>query len=222
MKCFVYLRVSGKAQITGDGFLRQFRSCREYAKLHNLQIVNLFRDKGVSGTTELEDRPALSELFAALEENGVKTILIEKVDRLARDLLLQETIIGDMLKSGYTLLSCCEPDLCSSDPSRILIRQIFGAIAQYDRAMTVLKLRGARQRIKAREGRCEGRKGWGNDPDRPWEKPILDRMIAMKGEGLTPERIAQVLNSEGVPTRGTKKGRSPWLPPTIAKILARQ
>lgn len=213
----MYLRVSGKSQIRGDGFLRQFLACREYAKLHNLQIVRIFREKGVSGTTELEDRPALSELFAALEENGVKTILIEKVDRLARDLLLQETIIGDMLKNGYTLLSSCEPDLCSTDPSRILIRQIFGALAQYDRAMITLKLRGARQRIKAREGRCEGRKSWGEDSTKPHEKPVLDQMLAMRSAGFAPEEIAQRLNSDRIPTRMGKV----WLGKVVATILKR-
>ena len=91
MKCFVYLRVSGKSQITGDGFLRQFRECRSYAKANDLQIVKLFREKGVSGTKELEDRPALSALFAALEDDGVKVVVIEKLDRMARDLMIQET-----------------------------------------------------------------------------------------------------------------------------------
>ena len=218
---FVYLRVSGKSQVHGDGWLRQFIACRELAKLKGLRIVRIFREKGVSGTTELEDRPALSELFAALEENGVKTVLIEKVDRLARDLMIQETIIGDMLKNGYTLLSACEPDLCSSDPSRVLIRQIFGALAQYDRAMITIKLRGARQRMKAREGRCEGRKGFAEDPKRPEEKPILDRILSLSSQGLRPDQIAEVLNSEGIPTRGTKHGKSPWHPSTINKILAR-
>jgi DNA invertase Pin-like site-specific DNA recombinase len=221
MKCFVYLRVSGKSQIKGDGWLRQFIACRELAKSKNLQIVRIFREKGVSGTTELEDRPALSELFADLEENGIKTVLIEKVDRLARDLMIQETIIGDMLKNGYTLLSSCEPDLCSSDPSRILIRQIFGALAQYDRAMITLKLRGARQRMKLREGRCEGRRPFGDHPEKPEERPILDRMIQMKESGKNSEQIAQTFNSEGIPTRGTKKGKGPWKAATIAKILNR-
>ena len=211
---FVYLRVSGKSQIKGDGWLRQFISCRELARLKNLQIVRIFREKGVSGTTELEDRPALSALFAALEENGVKTVLIEKVDRLARDLMIQETIIGDMLKNGYTLLSSCEPDLCSSDPSRILIRQIFGALAQYDRAMITLKLRGARDRMRKRDGRCEGRKGFG---EKDGEKPILDRMIALKSEGQNPQQIAYILNRAGIPTRYGKQ----WCAPSIAKILKR-
>ncbi len=36
------------------------------------------------------------------------------------------------------------------------MRQIFGAISEYEKSMIVIKLRGARQRKKARTGRCEG------------------------------------------------------------------
>jgi DNA invertase Pin-like site-specific DNA recombinase len=215
IQCFIYLRVSGKNQVRGDGFHRQFIACREYATEHNLKIVRVFKERGVSGTMELENRPALSELFAALQENGVKTILVEKVDRLARDLMLQETIISDMMKSGYTLLSSCEPDLCSSDPSRVLIRQIFGALAQYDRAMIVLKLRGARQRAKARDGKCEGKKPFG---EKPGELLILNRMHNLKSQGHTCEQIAMFMNTERIPTRMGK----PWKPGTVGKILARK
>jgi DNA invertase Pin-like site-specific DNA recombinase len=42
----------------------------------------------------LENRPALLELLEALASNGTNLVLIEKVDRLARDLVIQETIIG--------------------------------------------------------------------------------------------------------------------------------
>src|ERR1700728_1578789 len=124
MKCFAYLRVSSIGQTQGDGYDRQFAACQEWAEANGYEIVEVFRES-ITGKSELEDRPALSELFAALEENGIKTVLIEKVDRLARDLMIQESIIGDMQKHGYTLISVAEPDLCSTDPSRILIRQIF-------------------------------------------------------------------------------------------------
>ena len=46
------------------------------------------------------------------------------------------------------------------------MRQIFGAIAEYEKTMIVIKLRGARQRKKARTGRCEGRKPYGHYPGR--------------------------------------------------------
>lgn len=214
MKCFAYLRVSSIGQTTGDGYDRQLDACETYAKANDYEIAEVFRES-ITGKSELEDRPALSELFAALEENGIKTVLIEKVDRLARDLMIQESIIGDMQKHGYTLISVAEPDLCSTDPSRILIRQIFGALAQYDRAMIVLKLRGARQRQKNKFGRCEGQKPFG---DKPGEAATLHQMVSLRAAGQTYDQIAETLNTEGVLSR---KGKS-WMGCTIGKILKRE
>jgi DNA invertase Pin-like site-specific DNA recombinase len=218
IKCFAYLRVSSIGQTQGDGYDRQFIACETYAKSNGYEIAEVFRES-MTGKSELEDRPALSSLFAALEENGIKTILIAQVDRLARDLMVQETIIADMQKHGYTLISVAEPDLCSTDPSRILVRQIFGAIAQYDRAMITLKLRGARQRMKLREGRCEGRKPFGS---KPGEAEAIHQMRSLKAAGLSCDKIADALNANGVPARGTKKRTGPWLGCTIARILKRE
>src|SRR6185437_6147688 len=157
-QAFAYLRVSGKGQLDGDGFERQALAIAEYARTHSIHIAATFEEQGVSGTTELDDRPALQAMLGALQSGEANLVIIERLDRWARDLMVQETILSDLMKQGFKVVSVCEPDLCCTDPSRVLIRQIFGAIAQYDRAMTVLKLRGARQRMKAKTGRCEGRK----------------------------------------------------------------
>src|SRR5579862_4599655 len=110
-KAFAYLRVSGKAQISGDGFPRQIDAIRRYAKANDIRIIDVFREEGVCGATELENRPALMALFEALAANGTKLVLIEKLDRLARDLMVQETIICDLRKQGFDLISVAEPDL---------------------------------------------------------------------------------------------------------------
>jgi len=211
---FAYLRVSGPSQLRGDGFRRQFIAIRKYCVANQLHIVRIFKERGICGATELENRPALSELFNALESDGIKAVVIERLDRLARDLMVQETIIADMQKSGYVLHSSCEPDLCSIDPSRVLVRQIFGAIAQYEKCMIVLKLRGARQRKKARGERGEGRHAYG---EKPGEEVTLQRILALQSTGHSTRAIANFLNTAGDATRmgGT------WKPGTVAKILAR-
>ena len=158
-RAFAYLRVSGKGQLDGDGFSRQLLAIKKHAAVHGIRIVRIFREEGVSGTKDLENRPALQDLLVALHGNGTKLVLIEKLDRLARDLMIQEAIIADMKRNGFEIVSVAEPDLCSDDPSRTLMRQILGAFAQYERAMIVQKLRGARQRMRAKNWRhCEGRK----------------------------------------------------------------
>jgi hypothetical protein len=43
-------------------------------------------------------------------------------------------------------------------PAKQLVRQVLGAISEFDKAMTVAKLRGARERKRRGTGKCEGRK----------------------------------------------------------------
>ena len=215
IKGFAYLRVSGRGQIEGDGFKRQELAIRQYAKANDIRIVQVFREAGISGTKELEDRPALMALMAALHANGTKLVLVERLDRLARDLMVQESILHDLKSHGFRLVSVAEPDLCSDDPSRKLMRQIMGAFAEYEKTMIVCKLRGARQRQKTRTGSCEGAKRFGHYEG---EAVVLDRMRQLRNEGLGYDSIATRLNDEGVQTRRGAK----WHPYTVSKILARE
>jgi DNA invertase Pin-like site-specific DNA recombinase len=214
-KAFAYLRVSGKGQIQGDGFPRQLSAIKGYAQAHDIRIAQVFREEGVCGATESADRPAWSALVTALHANGVKTIIIEKLDRLARDLMIQETVVADLQKHGFSLISVAEPDLMANDPTRILMRQLMGAVAQYDKSQIVLKLRGARQRMKAATGRCEGRKPYG---DREGEAAVIERMRQLRLSGMAYRQIAALLNADGVRTR-TAGAR--WRGCTVNGILNR-
>ena len=98
---FAYLRVSGKGQIDGDGFPRQEKTIRTFSR-GKYEIAEIFREEGVSGT--LAERPALAEMLVSLESNGhgIKTVIIERTDRLARDLMIQETILNDFRRIGVS------------------------------------------------------------------------------------------------------------------------
>lgn len=214
-KAFGYLRVSGKSQLAGDGMPRQLLAIRAYAAAHDIRIVQVFEERGVCGAVEGMDRPSWSEMIAAILVNGVRTILVESLNRLARDLFVQEYILRDMKARGITLISVTEPDLDSADPTRIMFRQILGAIHQYEKAMIVAKLRGARARQRAKEGRCEGRKPYGHYEA---EKATLVRMRELREAGRNHEQIAVVLNVEGVPPRSGMR----WYGKTISNILGRE
>jgi len=211
-KAFAYLRVSGKGQVEGDGFTRQLQAIKKYASAHDIRIIRVFRDEGVSGTKDLASRPAFVEMMTALYSNGTRMVLIEKLDRLARDLMVQETIIGDLRKHEFELVSVHEPDLLQDDPSRKLMRQVFGAISEYEKTMIVLKLRGARERVRARGGKCEGAKPFG---ELFGESVVVDRMQALRSDGLGFDRIAETLNAEGIRPRRGKQ----WWGLTVNKIL---
>ena len=219
-KAFGYLRVSGPSQLDGDGFPRQREAIEAYALAHGLKIVRWFSERAVPGRTEWEDRPAWSEMV--LELNGVSTIVIEKLDRLARDLLVQEHVIADLQQRGVTLLSACEPDLMATDPTRILMRQIMGAIAQYDKSMLVSKLRASRDRKKKQTGRCEGALPFGAPGSPADEQEVLERVRAMRVDGLNWGDCADSLNSMEYHTRPTKtrpKG-SAWYGANLRRLLS--
>jgi len=214
-KAFAYLRVSGKGQIEGDGFTRQLGAIKQYATANDIKLSQVFKEEGVTGTRETMDRPAWSEMIAALHSNGVKTIIVEKLDRLARDLMVQEAAIADLRKHGFTLVSVQEPDLMATDGTRVLVRQMMGAVAQYEKTQIVSKLRGARMRKRAKEGRCEGRKPYGFYEG---EMGVIDRMKALRGDGLGFDRIAAQMNAEGIETR--TRGR--WHGVMVNRILGAQ
>ena len=77
------------------------KAIREYATAHDIKIVSVYRGEGVSGKRESVDRLAWSGLMTALHANGVSVVIIEKLDRLARDRMVQETIIADLRKHGF-------------------------------------------------------------------------------------------------------------------------
>lgn len=212
-KAFAYLRVSSKAQVHGDGFPRQRAAIKAHAKAHGIEIVRWFEERGVSGKTEWEDRPTWVEMIAAL--NGVRTIVIERLDRLARRIGVQEHILDDLKDRGISLVSTAEPDVDSTNPDRVLFRDIMGAIAKFDRAMIEAKLRHARERKRSANGRCEGRKPFGA---REGETAIIERMRALKAEGLGFDKLAERLNQEGVPTRT----RGLWHGRAVNRILSRE
>jgi DNA invertase Pin-like site-specific DNA recombinase len=178
-----------------------------------ISIVRVFREDGVSATKETMDRPVWADMMATLHSNGVRTIIVEKLDRVARDLMVQEAAIADIQKHGFTLISVAEPDLMANDPTRVLMRQLMGAVAQYDKSHIVVKLRGARMRKKAKEGRCEGRKPYGFYEG---EAAVIDRMKALREQGLGYDRIAAKMNTEGLATRS--RGR--WHGVMVNRILS--
>lgn len=198
MKAFGYIRVSGKGQIEGDGFERQEEAIKAYAAAHGIELIQVYREEGISGT--VENRPALAAMMVSLEKNGhgVKMVIVEKLDRLARDLMVQEAIVHDLKRGGFKLESALEgADLLENDPSRKLMRQVFGAFAEYDKSMTVEKLRAARMRIREREGKCEGRKSTREAAPELLEEVRRLRRTKPGQKQMSYAAIAAKLNAEG-------------------------
>jgi len=215
-RAFGYCRVSsaGQASDDRDGIPRQKESIRKYAAANDIRIVQWFED-AFTGTRELDHRPALQAMLSALDGNDVKLVVIEKLDRLARDLMIQESILKDLQRNGFELVSTLEPDLCSKDPTRVLMRQILGAFAEYEAKMIVLKLRGARQRARAKDPtRHEGRKCFGQHAG---EAETVERIFTLRDSGHNLTQIAAQLMAESLPTRDG----GVWRGSQISRILRR-
>ena len=108
-KAFAYLRVSGKSRKDGDSFSRQLEAIKGYAKAQNIRIAHVYEENTTSGAKDWEYRPAWVAMMAAMLGKGVKTVIIEKLDRLARSLMMQEILIGDLHKRRLKLISVHEP-----------------------------------------------------------------------------------------------------------------
>jgi DNA invertase Pin-like site-specific DNA recombinase len=213
-----YVRVSGKGQVDGDGPERQRQAVARYANGAGLRLLEEFSDLGVSGTTELADRPGLAALLDRIESNGVRVVIVERADRLARDLMVQEVIVGQFTKIGARILTADGVDLTSSaDPTRRLIRQVLGAVAEFEKNVLVLKLRAARERRRARGDRVEGAKPYGHFPA---ERAVIDRMRQLrrkptKARRLSVAAVAAQLNAEG---HRNRSGRE-WSPQMVHHVL---
>jgi len=199
----------------------QEEACRAYAEARGYEVVAVHGDEGVSG--DVVSRPGLSAALADLEPGDV--LLVHRPDRLARDLLLNEMLYQRATKLGARI-EAVEGDVGrGSDPQSVLVRQILASVAEFEH-----KLIAARTRVAMRAAQRRGRKvschtpyGWtsdgaGNLVPLPDEQRALERVLELRGEGLTAYAAAQVLNEEHPEAcRGQR-----WSPKTVAKCWERQ
>ena len=222
-KAVSYLRVSGKGQVSGDGFPRQRDNVADYCGRNGLELLDEYRDEGISGTDELADRPGLAALLDRLESNGVRTVVVENASRLARDLMVQEVILAEFRKRDVTVIEADDGNDLTVDgidnPTGTLIRQVLGAVSQFEKNVLMVKLRASRERIRRNGAKCEGRKAYG---ERPGEAAIVQRIIKLRRKPRGRDRlsfaaIAERLNEDGIPTR---MGR-PWRASAVQNIIKR-
>ena len=219
MRAVSYLRVSSKHQTDGDGFARQRQAITNYLTTHNAEHLGEFVEEGISGTTEMVNRPALTRLTQyILEKGGIDTVIVEKADRLARDLIVSELLIRQFSEMGIRVIEAeGGNDLTAGtdNPTATLIRQVLAAVAQFEKSSIVGKLRAARNRVRGVKGKCEGRKAVG---EMAGEGGVVARVWGLHEEGLTCRKIARALDSEGFIPRGGGK----WSHSVVARVVSRE
>ena len=163
VEAVAYLRTSSatNAGPDKDSDKRQRAAIAAFAKAHGYTIVDEFYDAAVSGADPIAERPGFRAMLDRIAANGVRCIVVESPDRFARDLTVQLTGHDFLKKLGIVLIPATAPDFFTEDtPTAVLVRQVLGAIAQFEKTSLVAKLKAARDRKKAATGKCGGRKSF--------------------------------------------------------------
>lgn len=214
IEAITYLRTSSAANVGADkdSDKRQRAAIEAFAKAKGYTIVDEFYDPGVSGADVVTERPGFAAMLDRIAGNGVRVILVESPDRFARDLAVQ--LAGhDYLKAlGITLIPASAPDFFLEDtPTAVLVRQVLGAIAQFEKASLVAKLKAARERKRKATGRCEGNKPLSET--RPEVVALVRELSASKSY----QAISAELAARGLVTRNGK----PFAASQIQRMLGR-
>lgn len=223
LKLVAYCRVSTSNQKEEGTIDLQTDAIKGYCQKRGYELMSIFKDEGVSGG--LEARPALADLFTFLESEPGKDaqgVVIWKLDRLARDLYIQEHLIKKLELLGKKIISTNEPDLDSSDPLRKAFRQFMGIVAELEKAFITMRLSGGRIN-KARKGGYAGgsvalgyiSEGKELKLDKQ-EAEVVRAIFELKRyKRLSMNEIARHLDEEGYQTK--RGGR--WHASTVSYIL---
>jgi site-specific DNA recombinase len=222
IEAYGYTRVSSEKQTKGHGPERQTDLIDSFARQNGYRLVYPLYSDAHTGTEA--DRPQFMEMLGAMMDNGIKTCIVESLDRLARDLMVQSTLLAKLSAEGLTLIAANTgenvTEAMQSDPMRKAMVQIQGVFAELDKSMLVRKLRKGRDAVRKEKGRCEGRKPFGHYDG---EQDTLDRLVTLRqpgenGKRMSYRKIADQLNSEGLVNRtGTR-----WTEANVKKVLETQ
>ena len=219
-----YCRVSTDNQKEEGTIEIQEKALKEYADKNNIELIQIFRDEGISGSKELEDRPGLFGLFDFIEDGrDIKGVLIFKLDRLARDLYIQEHLIKKLELLNLELISIKEPDLSSKDPMRKAFRQFMGIVSELEKAFITMRLSAGRINKAQKGGFSGGSTAMGYlsknrtliiDREQAKTIKLIFKMKRYKRMGL--REIARELNKLNIPT---SSGKGKWYGRTVKYIL---
>jgi len=218
LEAVAYIRVSGKGQLAGDGFARQLDSVSRFAKDRRVEVIAVYQEEAIPGKTDESERPAFQKMVAELLANGCRTILIERLDRLARLYRMQEQLIFYLASKRIEIISCDTGENVTQammgDPMKAALVQMQGIFAELEKKMLVAKLARSRKIIRERTGKCEGPKPFG---EKPGEAETLAFILKLAQDGLNGADITRRLNAQGFRPRKAKQ----WDQVSVDRIVRR-
>jgi DNA invertase Pin-like site-specific DNA recombinase len=227
-----YIRVSTDTQSEkGYGLDTQRAAIEKHCKDNDLELLEIFEDKGISGTEAVENdgdeliskRKGLLQLLSSL--NGTNTIVVLNTSRLWRSDIAKVLIRREIERKGGEVISIEQPrySIYKKDPSEVLINGMFELLDEYERISIALKLAKGRTTKANKGNKPAGVTPYGyrysddkksiiiSEP----EATTVKRIFSLSQTGKTIQQIVDVLNADGIVTRQGKA----WTKATIHGML---
>jgi DNA invertase Pin-like site-specific DNA recombinase len=212
-----YYRTSSATNVGADkdSERRQREAVASYARTAKLEVAAEFYDAAVSGADSVDTRAGFVALLAYCAAHDVAVVLVENASRFARDLAVQLTGHALLRGLGIELVPVDAPThFTDPTPTAEMVRQILGAVSQFEKASLVAKLRHARARIRAETGHCEGRKAVSA------EVVVQARRLARKSPKTGQARSLRQIADELAKLGHVGPSGKAYFPASIARMLA--
>lgn len=223
LKAYGYCRVSTEEQAReGISLDAQEQKIHAYAQLKDLELVEIIRDEGFSGK-DLH-RPGLQRLLNLIQGSETEALIVYKLDRLTRNTSDLLHLIEDIFKKGNTRFFSITEEIDTESAMGKFFLTIMGAMAQMERELISERTSTALQYKKA-QGQSLGKIPFGYSridgklvPDNT-EKNIIQRIKRWHKNGLSYDKIANLLNEKGVKA---KYQNSRWHGSTVHYLLSKK
>lgn len=211
-----YIRVSTEDQRLGPE--AQVAAVTAWAHANGVTIVATYTDQGVSGGSDIQERPGLIGALGELRAAKAGVLLIAKRDRIARDVAVAATIERAVEVSGAKVISA-DGAGNGDGPADAFMRTILDAAAAYERALIRARTKAALAAKRTR-GERAGNIPFGfhaDDKGRLFperqEQAVIAELCALRAAGLTLRAIAEkcaerkLLSRRGKPLQLTQVAR---------------
>ena len=120
----VYLRVSTEEQRERQSISTQKEFGERYCSLHQLTVIQVYADDGVSGTVPLDRRPEGSRMLRDARLKKFDQILVYKLDRLGRETRLILNSVDELEKDGVRVKSMTEEFDTATSSGRLMLTML--------------------------------------------------------------------------------------------------
>ena len=203
MKAVIYARYSPGGNQTEQSIEGQLRECYDYAKNHDITIIDTYIDRSISGKTD--DREQFQKMIRDSDRLIFEAVLLYKMDRFARNRYDSAIYKARLKKNGVKVLYAKEniPD----GPEGIILESLLEGMAEYYSAELSQKIkRGMIENAhKCHTTGGPAPLGYKVAPDKTFvideeEAPIVQKMFTLYDQGVPIKDIHTMLNAMGLQT----------------------